>query len=500
MAIFGSKTPLHSARRILDTIMASGQTANIDGAVIIEHKTNRNKTIDVGMIYCRSGHIYAVHVESKPIPIGRRVITGNQVKRSDIDRIIQQCRGNDTDPDIVRRLLLDHLITETTLDSYVKEHFLENISEILSWETCTGEWQPHSATKDFTMPNISYEQLKSLVHSRSERYRNFLKELAPYFRADEIDHVAPKSLGKDPSNLHVDVEKQEDIKKLLELSDGTRNIADIADITGMGYQSVTHTFHALWQEDYVHMANVTSAGTISASHADAQFLSESSQKPHVEQDLDIEPIDVIELEEPMESTAENDTHQESAEAESPTEDSTPNRDANSELEPGLDDAVAKVDPEPEVEVQEVAVSGVDPEVSSTPADSSPRNTSDMLESLLSRLSDLRSESQMLGEKIAQVNVNHDNAVLETERLMRESDVAQQESTELEAECNRLREEYEQVASRLNAKYKTLEELSTAYTYAQQKSEEYLTIKNNLESQQEKILDDIESTTRSFSVR
>lgn len=481
MALFGSRTPLHSAVSILDTIMASGQVENNDGAVIIELK-DHNKTVDTGTIYYRDGLVYAVHVESQPIPIGRRIATGKEVDQQELDSIIRQCKGDDTNPDIIRKILVNHLLSERTLDSYVKDHFLENISAILSWETCSGTWHPHMATKDFTMPNLSFSQLKSVVADRNRKRDLFVKELSPYFREDEIEDIAPRRVRENANEFSPEVQS------IMLLSNGENTFRDIARQTGIGYAVVTQTIRALWEKGEVSMSSLSNPNAPEVTYDNARVLSESTQKPEIEE-IDIAPIPVIEVED-TEEQREKDQH---AAEEAMDTDYTIDHETAEEREP----VANSHDNQPPTVLEDSDNHPAEDVAEQTKATSNP---SANLETLLESLGALRAESQSVSAEIDQANEKYYEATTRTADLATDSEHAQRVAEELEAECNRLRDEYEAVSAKLTEQYATMERVAEEYSEASIQENQALEAKRSLEVKQDKIMDDIESVTRSFSVR
>lgn len=236
--LFGSKTPLYTSVEIIDTILSDGTLLNKQGSVVIKRKDKR-KTVQTGIIYFRGSDVYAASVSDKPIPIAQRVITGGMTEEESVRRIAKLAGGGHS-PDVVRQVLVSNLVTESLMDEYVKEHFLENVAEILSWENCVGEWVRDGKTKDFTMPNVPFTKLKAIILSREVKKNDFAKELSRFFKPEEFKDICPVNRVKKDTSF------ANEIQALLENSNGENTFEDISNITGIGKTVVIQTFHKLW--------------------------------------------------------------------------------------------------------------------------------------------------------------------------------------------------------------------------------------------------------------
>lgn len=237
--LFGSKAQLHSAVEIIDTILNDGTLRNKKGSVIIKRKEKR-KFVQTGIIFFDSENVYASSVSDMPVPIARRIYTGGKVDPTELGRVVKSS-GGDTSPEIVHQMLIHNYLTESVLDTYVKEHFLENIAEILSWENCVGEWNLNDTTKAFTMPLVSFPKLKSVIASREIKKTEFAKELSRFFKPEEFDLLTPIALTTDTDPF------PSEVRAIIDLSNGENTFTDIAEQTGIGRSVVLQTVHQLWE-------------------------------------------------------------------------------------------------------------------------------------------------------------------------------------------------------------------------------------------------------------
>lgn len=293
MALFG-KQNLHTAQDIMDTILTTGQIKEKEGAVEIQRKEGR-KVIQSGILYFRKELVYAAHVDEMPVPIYRRLVTGKKIADpTELSAILRNVGGDESSPDIVRRVLVNHLLSEKTLDAYVKEHFLDHVAEILSWETCVGTWMDGVTTKDFTMPNVSFRQLKAIVAKRNSRYRELVEETSRFFAEEELLQVTPVSTTRNLGSM------QPEVKSILSLSAGTNTIVDIAQETGLGRGSTFQMVQALWRNGNLSLR----LGEITVAYKDVL----EANKPDVHDDAPILETPVIELEVPADEL-ENQIHE-----------------------------------------------------------------------------------------------------------------------------------------------------------------------------------------------
>lgn len=272
--LFGSKTKLHSSVEILDSIINSGELRGRDGAVVIELKEGR-KVIDRGTIYFRSELVYAVSLESTPTPIASRVHTGGKVAESSLQEIVSHCGKNPYSPDIVRQLLINHLIDEELLDTYIKEHFLDQMATILSWDNCVGKWYLGDKTNDFTMPSVSFPYLKGVVASREIKKHDFVKQVSHFFRPDEFPQLVFIRTGNNKRNF------SSEVNAIIALCNGSATFEQIAEETGIGNAVVMQTINLLWQQGIISLKY----GAIEVSYESA--LIANAPKPEATPTFDV---------------------------------------------------------------------------------------------------------------------------------------------------------------------------------------------------------------------
>lgn len=280
--LFGSKTPLYTSVEIIDTILSDGTLLNKQGSVIIKRKDKR-KTVQTGIIYFRGSDVYAASVSDKPIPIAQRVITGGMTDKSSVERIAKLAGGGSS-PDVVRQVLVGNLITETLMDEYVKEHFLENVAEILSWDNCVGEWVRDGNTKDFTMPNIPFTKLKAIILSREVKKNDFAKELSRFFKPEEFEQICPMNKVKNDTSF------AREIQALLESSTGENTFSEIAEMTGIGKTVVIQTFHTLWEKGIVSLK----FQAIELTYEAVQKAKKKSEEIKEQEEIQRESLDIHE--------------------------------------------------------------------------------------------------------------------------------------------------------------------------------------------------------------
>lgn len=240
--IFGTKN-LYTSNEILDALLKGGEIKNSTGAVSIVRKDGR-KTVATGKIYFRNELIYAVEVSNKPVPIGLRVRTGGLVDTDDLNRIIHR-NGGDTSPRIVNDLLVGQLITEKNLNGYVKEHFIEGLGEILSWDSAIGEWHPNTKTDNFVMPYVALEKIRMILNNRASFRKEFAVAVRTFFRESEIDSLTFST------NLRSFPDFAPEVKAILECADGKSTVADIAAKTGITEFTVFQTIISFWKKGTV---------------------------------------------------------------------------------------------------------------------------------------------------------------------------------------------------------------------------------------------------------
>ncbi len=243
--LFGQKPQLFSVNEIINSILQSGEIKGRSGSVVIERKEGR-KTINNATLYFRNEAIYAAEIKENPIPIALRIWTGKQVDEKALETIVQSC-GSNSSPDITRQVLNKQLANESTMENYIKEHFLENISDIFSWENCKGKWNLDQTTRDFVMPNASVSKLRLVVNSRAAKYTEFTKLLAPFFKASEVQELVFFRQGNTENNFSAE------INAIISLANGENTVTDIANKTGIGRTNILQTLISLWEKDMIHI-------------------------------------------------------------------------------------------------------------------------------------------------------------------------------------------------------------------------------------------------------
>lgn len=300
--LFGSKTTLHPSNAILNSFMQSGEMKTDQGFVSIERKDGR-KTIQEGRIFFRNELVYAAIIDTRPIPIAARVITGNKVDPQEVSAIVNRC-GSPYSADVIRQLLVNNLISERSLDAYVKEHFLDNLAEILSWQDCVGKWYPGESTKDFTMPNVSLPRLRQIVAGREAKREEFIKEVSRFFREDEFDHMTFLNTSTNDESFSAEV------KAILALCDGHNKAVDIYEATGIGLTAVGQTIHLLWKRGDLSLKY----GAIELTYASAMLSNAPKEEAVQEETVQDNYIDAESDEEQLE-VASDEPHVEELDAE-----------------------------------------------------------------------------------------------------------------------------------------------------------------------------------------
>lgn len=236
-----NKINLASANDIINSLMESSEIMSGTGAVIITQKNGR-KTINTGAIYLRDGLIYAADIASHSIPIGKRIETGALVPADDLKEVFSKVGGDTTSPRIVDYLLQNHMISEKILSSYVKEHFIEVLGKIMSWNDSLGEWHPNTVTKDFVMPFVTFERIRQILAQRKNVYGEFLRLTEKFMRPEELPELtfallkAPDA-GQSPTTM-----------KIISFCDSKHTIDDIATATGITFYNVFQTIVGLWRD------------------------------------------------------------------------------------------------------------------------------------------------------------------------------------------------------------------------------------------------------------
>ena len=236
-----NKITLVSANEIIDSLMETSEIISGTGAVVITQK-NGKKTVNTGAIYLRDGLIYAADIAGHKVPIGKRIETGALVESDDLQETFRKVSGDITSPRIVDYLLQNHMIAEKILSSYVKEHFIEILGKIMSWDNCLGEWHPNSVTKDFVMPFVTFDRIREILARRKNVYGEFLRLTEKFMRPEELPELTFTLLkapapGQSPTTL-----------KIIALCDSKNTIDDIADATGITFYNVFQTIVGLWRD------------------------------------------------------------------------------------------------------------------------------------------------------------------------------------------------------------------------------------------------------------
>jgi len=237
--IFGTKT-LYTTNEILDSLLKTGDIKDATGAVSITKKDGR-KTVASGKIFFRNELIYAVEVTNREIPIGKRVESGGLVDQDDLDGIFRRL-GSKTSPQIVDQLLISQLISEKNVNNYVKEHFIETLSDILSWDNSTGEWHPNVTTKDFVMPYVALDKIRAILANRASFRKDFAIAVRSFFKDNEIDALTFVSNIKDASDYPAE------IRAILRRANGEFTVDAIAGDTGISHFAVFQSVISLWKK------------------------------------------------------------------------------------------------------------------------------------------------------------------------------------------------------------------------------------------------------------
>lgn len=239
-----NKNSLASANDIIDSLTESSEIMSGTGAVVITQKSGR-KTTNTGTIYLRDGLIYAALIENHKIPIGKRIETGSLVGTDDLNEVFSKVGGDTTSPRIVDHLLQNHMVGEKILSSYVKEHFIETLGQIMSWNDSLGEWHPNAVTKDFIMPFVTFERIREILAHRKHVYGEFLRFVEKFMRPEELPELT-FSLLKSPAAT-----QSPTTLKIVSLCDAKHTINDIAEATGVTFYNVFQTIVGLWRDGFL---------------------------------------------------------------------------------------------------------------------------------------------------------------------------------------------------------------------------------------------------------
>lgn len=232
---------LATANQIIDSLLDSGQLEKREGAIVLHRKAGR-KTISTGTIYLRDGFIYAVNIDTMPTPIARRVATSGVVDKEDFEYVLRTAGSKENNPQIVDLLLEMQLVSNKVIDSFVKEHFIAQISEILTWETVLGEWHTNVTTKAFVMPYVSFAKIREVISKRIALRNEFDHLTARFFRSDEVPlltfTLTQKNLG----------DKNQETIAVSKFCNNQTNIGEIAQATGLTEYNVFQIILVLWKE------------------------------------------------------------------------------------------------------------------------------------------------------------------------------------------------------------------------------------------------------------
>jgi hypothetical protein len=239
-----NKISLASANDIIDSLMESSEIMSGTGSVVITQKNGR-KTTNIGTIYLRNGLIYAAHIENYKVPIGKRIETGALVRSEDLNEVFNKVGGDTTSPRIVDHLLQNHMVGEKILSSYVKEHFIETLGKIMSWNDSLGEWHPNAVTKDFIMPFVTFDRIREILAHRKHVYGEFLRLVEKFMRPEELPELT-FSLLKSPDGT-----QSPTTLKIISLCDAKNTIDDITSATGVTFYNVFQTIVGLWRDRLV---------------------------------------------------------------------------------------------------------------------------------------------------------------------------------------------------------------------------------------------------------
>lgn len=265
---------LATANQIIDSLLDSKQLEKREGAIVLHRKAGR-KTVATGTIYLRDSFIYAVNIDVMPTPIARRVATAGFVDREELENVLRTVGSNENSPQIVDLLLERQLISNKVIDGYVKEHFIAQISEILTWENVLGEWHPNVATKAFVMPYVSFTKIREVISKRIALRNEFNNLTARFFRSEEVPlltfTLTQKNIG-DKNNETIAVSK---------FCNNQSTIGQISQATGLTENNVFQIILVLWKEELltIHL------GGIQVPYSSAQAAQNLSLGKNVEEVL-----------------------------------------------------------------------------------------------------------------------------------------------------------------------------------------------------------------------
>lgn len=240
--IFGAKT-LYSANANIDALFENGDLGDRTGAISLVQKEGR-KTINSGKIFFRKNFIYAVEIDNLDIPIGKRVATGGLVDYQELQEVCRTAESFSSQR-VVDLLLERQLISEKQLNIYIKEHFLGLMEEILSWDNCEGTWIPEVSTKNFVMPYVPIQKIRSIIDNR-KKYRNgFTKSVQGFFAKEEIRNLTFVAVKKDVEDLNAE------FSAVFNLATGEYTVDKIAEETGLNIFNTLQVVVSLWQEGHL---------------------------------------------------------------------------------------------------------------------------------------------------------------------------------------------------------------------------------------------------------
>ena len=236
-----NKINLASANDIINSLLESSEIMSGTGAVVITQKNGR-KTTNTGTIYLRDGLIYAAHIDNHRVPIAQRIATGALVAKDDLNEAVAKAGGDTTSPRIVDYLLQNQMISDKILSSYVKEHFIEILGKIMSWDDSLGEWHPNAMTKDFLMPFVTFARIRDILDHRKQVYGEFLRLTEKFMRPEELPELT-FALLKPPT-----AQQSPTSRRIISLCDSKHTLDDIATATGVTFYNVFQTIVGLWRE------------------------------------------------------------------------------------------------------------------------------------------------------------------------------------------------------------------------------------------------------------
>lgn len=275
---------LATANQIIDSLLESGQLEKREGAIVLHRKAGR-KTIATGTIYLRDSFIYAVHIDTMETPIARRVATAGIVDKEDLENVLRAAGSKETNPQIVHLLLERQLISNKVLDGFVKEHFIAQITELLTWDSVLGEWHPNSSTNAFVMPYVSFTKIREVIAKRLTLRHEFDHLTARFFRSDEVPSLTftltQKNIG----------DKTKEIVAVSKFCNNQSTISDIAKATGLTEYNVFQIILVLWKEGLltIHL------GGIQVPYSSAQSAQNLALGKNIEEALEDDHQPVIHI-------------------------------------------------------------------------------------------------------------------------------------------------------------------------------------------------------------